>query len=225
MRKRNAIVWMVCAAVVCGILAFSVIAGSRLGKRISAIQPAGTRIRETICAYVLDNRDRIIEEFEMMRPWGEEYAAIYETEGKIYGVRREGNFARALVDDRAVTAFVNGENATDLAYPWDSVTGMEIAFEKDGIISVKVCGMGNVTYAHSHGYYYSPEDVPLWVCAEISEDYADRTGKYLYYPLDKSGEVWTADIAAIEEAAEKSFIDDYCTLHICENLYYFCYGW
>jgi len=131
-RKRNAIVWMVCAAVVCGILAFSVIAGSRLGKRISAIQPAGTRIRETICAYVLDNRDRIIEEFEMMRPWGEEYAAIYETEGKIYGVRREGNFARALVDDRAVTAFVNGENALDLAYPWDSVTGMEIAFEKVG---------------------------------------------------------------------------------------------
>jgi len=223
--RSNRILWIICVVFVCGILIASVVIGNRLGKSIRSMRPAGVRIQDTICGYVLDNREKILSEFEMMESWEKNYVGIYEMEGNLYGVWNNPLHPCTEIADPAVVNFVSGENVTDLSYPAGSVTDIEINFEKDGVISVKACGFGNVTYAACHGYYYSPEDIPLWVCAEVPRNWSDRTGEYLHHPLVRDGDMWTVDIEAIEASSKESFIDDYCTLRICENLYYYCYGW
>lgn len=226
-RRMNAerIAWIFGTLIVCGILIFSVSAGKSLGNTIRSIRPPAIRIRDTVCEYVSENRERIISEFEMMQSWKEKYIRIYEMDGKILGVRNNPLYNRTEIEEKEITGFVNGENITDRVYPSGGNTDMEIIFERDNVIAVKGFSVGNAVYATYHGYYYSPNDVPLWVCADEPRSYSDSLGEYLYHPLKQDGEMWRADIAGIEEAQYESFVDDYCTMRICENLYYYCYGW
>ena len=76
-----------------------------------------------------------------------------------------------------------------------------------------------------YGYYYSPEDKPLWVCAEAGRTWEERTGRYLENHLTWDGKVWSADMHALSREVRRGLVESYITSRICENLYYYSYVW
>lgn len=138
-------------------------------------------------AFTEKNGDYILQLMPTIQSWGERYDCIYfdiNDHQKLKGNSRESNQWAIEIDEVEIQRFMS--------------TGWieRVNFFEDGVIAFELGVYGFVTTpTTSIGFYYSPEDKPVWIYATGANW---RENEYLYYPLTEHENGWVSDKTGLD---------------------------
>lgn len=167
--------------------------------------------KQEVFSYVTANQRSLLEVAKEIVNWADSYHYFAKHGERIIAGVKERPYGKVDISDEKVVGFFEDGRIKMISFPVE-----------DEIVVFETAGLGTVTSSITLGFYYSPEDRPVWVSSEQLRHVSNVTGEYLYYPMLKEGNGWIPDTSVLDFQKD-DMLSGYGSYseRICEGFFYF----
>lgn len=155
------------------------------------------QIKSFIYDYVVENEQQIILAAQSAQLLADDaiYIRTHDDSGVLYAWKNATLMVEPPITEETIKMVFDG--------------GVDL-IDLQNAVTFHMGGMGNVTNSIYTGFYYSEDDVPLWINTSV---------EFMHYPMIEQGIGWVADKSYCSDASMKHY--QLYTEKIVDYIFYF----